>query len=371
VTSRTLSLLWVTGIGLLVLASAFAPASVTAARPPAPENVRGLHQGTIGESRPVPSRNAAAAATFSASATGPLNGSSFSVTFNETGLAAGSHWSVTARGNTSTSTTSDIVIQSPPGNFSYTVTIPAGYLGPTQGIYEVTDENTTVILTYNPLVLLTFEEVGLVPGWNWSVTLNGNGTNFSNETRSSESDAITFQEIPGVYNFTTGANTFTALPGDGTASVGTLPSSVTITFVPFPGVLHLAVTPSAAQVWIDGRAIALQQGRYTANLTPGLYSVEALAPGFAPYFNNVSLTRGNETALSISMEPLGGTTGSGLGTSISPLSLAVTVGLLILVGLLLIGVAYYRGQATRIHPPNDSKATATQPQLPELPPRDP
>lgn len=336
-----------------------------------PEMARTLNQARLEDSGTGPSRSAATPAGYSASALNSTNGSLFSVTFFEVGLATGTFWSVTARGNTTNSTTSSIVILSPHGNYSFSVKIPAGYRGPTQGIFELTDMNTTVSLTYYPLVHLTFEEVGLVPGWNWSVILNGNGTNFTNETRTSVDATIVFQEIPGVHNFTTVASTFTALPSVGKASIGTLPSTVTITFVPFPGAVHLAVSPSAAQVWIDGRLITLSAGRFSANETPGLYSVEALAPGYAPYFNNISLTRGNETNLTISLASLGGSSGSGLGTSISPLALAVTVGLLILVVLLLIGVAYYRGQVARLHPSDELSAGSAETRSQQPPTRVP
>jgi hypothetical protein len=355
VTSRALAYLLILGIGLLVISSSFDHPGVSPARVQLP--VAGSHANQAGIDRlgATPRLFFSTDSAFVEGVAAPDNVSLYSVLFHESGLAAGSLWSVSSRGNTTNSSTSKIVLQSPPGNFSFTVHIPRGYLGPTQGVYEVTDKNVTVSLAYDPLVHLTFEEVGLVPGWNWSVTLNGSGTNFTPETRTSLNATIVFQQIPGFYNFTAIADSFTALPSVGNATVGTLPSTVTITYVPFPGTLHLSVSPSAARVWIDGVEIALDRGLFSANETPGLYAIEALAPGFAPYFNNVSLTRGNETTLVISLESLGGGVGSGAGTSISPLALTAIVGLLIVVVLLLIGVAYYRARVLR-EPPSDVSA---------------
>ncbi|MFZ3356895.1 MAG: hypothetical protein WA549_09135 [Thermoplasmata archaeon] len=347
-TNRALELLLILGIGFLVVASSLYQPGVAPRRAQSAESGSPSNRGVISHSPSARSLFAVTSSPSNNAAAGSGNGSLYLVTFDEAGLANGTLWGVTALGNATNSSTSKIVIRSPPGNFSFSVKIPVGYLGPTRGVFEVTDKNTTVSLTYDPLIHLTFEEVGLIPGWNWSVTLNGSGTDFSAETRTSVDATIVFQEIPDVYNFTTVASTFTALPSVGDATVGNLPSTVTITYVPFPGLLHLSVSPTAAQVWIDGFVVSFENGHYSANMTPGLYSVEALAAGFAPYFNNVSLTRGNETTLTISLESLGGRVGSGFGTFISPLALAVFVGLLILVGLLLIGVAYYRARATRL-----------------------
>lgn len=79
-------------------------------------------------------------------------------------------------------------------------------------------------------------------------------------------------------------------------------TTVTITLtVVVAGTLSLSVSPGSATVWVDGTQVTLASGAYSASLAPGIYSVEAVAAGYLPYFNNVTVTGTHTSALAISL----------------------------------------------------------------------
>ncbi len=168
----------------------------------------------------------------------------FAVTFNETGLAPGTAWSVGLGTMTNGSTSSSIGFFAPPGSYPYAVSTPSGYTlvgsSPPSPL-TVSNRSVLVTVTFAPVVstttyALTFVETGLVPtcsahgnpgrapavdggfgGYggqggrgggggsccmgrssslpSWSVTVNG-------VTRSTNNTSVTFVEPNGLYNYT-------------------------------------------------------------------------------------------------------------------------------------------------------------------------
>ncbi len=99
----------------------------------------------------------------------------FGVTFTESGLAAGTSWSVTLNGVTNSSTTPVIGFLEPNGTYSFVVGSVNGYsTSSPSGTVTVADRAQQVSIAWSPVTYtVTFAESGLAAGTSWSVTLNG------------------------------------------------------------------------------------------------------------------------------------------------------------------------------------------------------
>ena len=98
-------------------------------------------------------------------------------TFTETGLAAGTLWSVSVGGTTLSSTTASITVQLATGIYTYTVGFVAGNtVSPVTGTVDLTSGAASVPVTYTPFtsaaVPITFYSTGLVTGNGWTVVLS-------------------------------------------------------------------------------------------------------------------------------------------------------------------------------------------------------
>jgi YVTN family beta-propeller protein len=156
---------------------------------------------------------------------------SYAVTFNETGLAPGTSWSVNLAGSVNSSVSSSIGFTEPSGSYGYSVATPSGYVlvrsDPSSPIL-VTTYGVTVNVTFAPVPSvpynLTFVETGLRAGcgprggggggWGpgrdgprssplcckasssaWSVSVG-------NATKTTTNSSITFSEVNGTHNYT-------------------------------------------------------------------------------------------------------------------------------------------------------------------------
>ncbi len=134
-----------------------------------------------------------------------FTGSSYPVTFVESGLATGSRWSVTLNASTQSSTDTTVAFSEPNGAYSYSVAAVAGYTvsPPSSGTVTVAYGPQTLDVVFLPLpgtYTISFVETGLPAGTNWSVSLESS-------TRYSQTDTIIFTEPDGSYPFTLGAVT--------------------------------------------------------------------------------------------------------------------------------------------------------------------
>jgi Pro-kumamolisin, activation domain/Subtilase family len=77
----------------------------------------------------------------------------YTVTFSETGLAAGTSWSVTFNGTTSPSSSVELTFATVPnGSYAYTVNTVQGFIAtPLSGILHVTGSNTGVSVAFDPV----------------------------------------------------------------------------------------------------------------------------------------------------------------------------------------------------------------------------
>ena len=90
-----------------------------------------------------------AAKTVSLAFAKTSTGTTYSVTFTETGLPAGTSWSVTLNGSTKSSTTGTITFQEPNGSYAFTVGSVSGYtVGPSPGTIKVNGAAISQAITF-------------------------------------------------------------------------------------------------------------------------------------------------------------------------------------------------------------------------------
>lgn len=160
-----------------------------------------------------------------------LSPSTFSITFNETGLPAGRSWSVTLGGLTLTSSQSEIPFNVPNGTgYLYAILGLTGFTwSPGSGLLNLSGQNLTVNVTFRSApdhYLVTFVELGLAPATDWAATLNGSTSS------SSSGPSIGFSLGNGTgYTFQVAASTGVApRPSNGTFNVTGAPLTINISF---------------------------------------------------------------------------------------------------------------------------------------------
>lgn len=154
----------------------------------------------------------------------------YTVSFSETGLPAGTSWSVTLNGVSQSSVTGVIAFIEPNGTFAYSIADISGwhqstlpYGGAVLVIGGAVTEPTLVFtgVTY----ALTFSETGLPSGMSWTVTLNG-------VNQSSATTTIAFIEPNGTYAFLIAADGYLPTPASGTEPVVGGAALLAVTFSP-------------------------------------------------------------------------------------------------------------------------------------------
>ncbi len=275
------------------------------------------------------------------------------VTFTASGLPAGAAWSVDLNGVGAVSTSRSLVFDEPNGTYTYLVGPVAGLVAsPGSGSFGVAGAPVVVGIAFAapPVATfpLAFAEVGLAAGTNWSVAVGGVG-------QSALRDTISFDEPNGTYAFAVGVSAgYAAAAPTGNVTVAGGPVTVTVNFTAVGGTLVLTLTPVNATIAIDGLVQAPVNGTLTVIIAPGLHRLAASAPGYAPYFNNVSLAPGELLAVSVAL------VGAPAGPSSSPGPTGPYLALLIGVGTLatvfLIGMVYFATRRAR--PPSPPPAGA-------------
>ena len=155
-------------------------------------------------------------------------GTTYAVTFSESGLPSGTSWSVTLNGSTKSGTGS-LVFTEPNGSYAFSVGAIAGYTAsPSSGSLTVNGAAVSKSVTFATLppgqYSLTFSETGLPSGTSWSVTV---GTT----THSSTTSTISFAEVNGTYHYTVGSITgYTSSPSSGNVTISGAAKTVAITF---------------------------------------------------------------------------------------------------------------------------------------------
>jgi hypothetical protein len=176
----------------------------------------------------------------------------YNVTFNETGLAAGTNWSVSlsvgggwhAFALQHRSDTSSIVFSLPNGTYRYRVGTVPGYALSTAGVGSVVVNGTApatvdVAFAKVPTYAVTFTETGLPASTNWTVRVapvppgaRGAG---HRDTETSSSDSISFSLANGTYRYHVVAVPGYAIADNGSHGrfnvTGASPAVIAVTFV--------------------------------------------------------------------------------------------------------------------------------------------
>lgn len=156
----------------------------------------------------------------------------YPVTFQETGLASGTGWSVTINAVTGGATTASIGFSLANGTYSFGVSAIPGYsVSPASGQITVKGAAVAKSIVFTPIRAtypVNFTETGLPSGTSWSVTLNGTLLH-------STGTSVATVEPNGTYPYTVGAVAgYGATPASGSVTVGGTSVSVAITFSPVP-----------------------------------------------------------------------------------------------------------------------------------------
>ena len=190
------------------------------------------------------------------------SGSSYNVTFTETGLPLVDEWSVTLGGFTKTGTGS-LVFSEKNGTYSFSIGAFSGYTSsPSSGSVAVSGAAISEPITWTVVppgtYTVTFTESGLPSATSWSVTFAGN-------TMPSTGTSIVFSEKNGTYPFTAGlVSGYTPSPASGSVTVSGPGSSQAITYSPS--------TSSPGQT------------SYSEALPVAVAKADAEASGFVPVF---------------------------------------------------------------------------------------
>jgi YVTN family beta-propeller protein len=169
----------------------------------------------------------------------------YPVYFNETGLPAGSDWFVVFNGTRNGSASSSVAFLIGNGtDYAFTIQGGVGYLvNPTSGVLSVNGSARTVAVVFTVVPSsafpVWFNETGLSPGTNWSMTLGGNRV-------ASIGPSIAFPEPNGTYPYTVApVPGYVSSPGSGTVLVaGSSRSQPTFFGAAAPGSYAVAFSES-------------------------------------------------------------------------------------------------------------------------------
>ncbi|MGC8497556.1 MAG: protease pro-enzyme activation domain-containing protein [Thermoplasmata archaeon] len=158
----------------------------------------------------------------------------YPVSFTESGLAAGTEWSVTLNGTTESFTSDTLTFSETNGTYSYTIHGLAGYRANTySGNITVNGNAVSNSIVWNIVtypVIIT--QSGIPSGTTWSATLRGtafNGENI-NITVSSANGTVIFNEPNGSYTYTVHLPSgYTSSNAKGYATVSGASTTATIT----------------------------------------------------------------------------------------------------------------------------------------------
>lgn len=156
-----------------------------------------------------------------------VNGSG--VIFAESGLPAGTPWSVSLDGIPKVSNSTNVVTVAWSGESTFAVGPVPGYVAsPSSGTFLVTRGTEVEVIHFQPVSpngsQVSFVESGLALGESWSVVLSG-------VVKNSTSDLITFTEPNGNYTYSVGiSGAFLPDPQSGTVIMRGVPVGVTVSY---------------------------------------------------------------------------------------------------------------------------------------------
>ncbi len=212
----------------------------------------------------------------------PLVHAGAPIIFNETGLRAGTLWSVSFNNYLKLSNTNYTVfhVASTTGNLTYIVNIPVGYylVNPAMGNVTLNGGKQVINLVFEPEYYLNFTETGLPANATWNVTVYNSTRSITNTSMTSTNSIL----IPnGTYNYTiTNVTGYTVKPLSGSVTVKGKNASIPVTFTPVVSPSKYAVTFTESglasgtswSVTLNGTAKSSTTGTVTFTEVNGTYS---------------------------------------------------------------------------------------------------
>jgi hypothetical protein len=272
-----------------------------------------------------------------------------SVWFNESGLPAGTNWTLTVDGVIYSTTNGSIQLLLPQGEFAYSVGYQTGFTpSNASGSLVVGAAGASLTILWIPVPWRVQVETQGLPGpIGWSIAVDGN------VYRSSTNATIPLSLPNGSYTYQLASDSYAYLApapsGNFTVIGGTL--TVTVSFAPRYALLSGTVDPANATVWLNGNLVPLVRGGFLLQLVAGNYWVNASDAGYSSSSTVVTLTPANITPEAIQLvqevsnspPPTGGhTSASGSGSAVTPLELAaIGISVVALVGVAT-AVAWHR-----------------------------
>ena len=229
------------------------------------------------------------------------------VTFIETGLAAGTAWSALLGGSQKSSTGMSIVFSESNGqymNVEYSISAVPGYtLSVSSGSVYQNGASNTVNIKFTPIAApppaqykMTFAETGLPAGISWAVTLNGS-------TTTSTTGSIAFSETNGTYSYSIASvDGYHLASVSGTVTVNGNQQTVSVKFIPDTYTLTVFETglPSG-DYWnftFMGQNYSTNGTTLAMSMTAGNYSYNVSGPAgysVSPQSANVTVDGSNIT----------------------------------------------------------------------------
>jgi parallel beta-helix repeat protein len=227
----------------------------------------------------------------------------YAVNFTESGLPAGTSWSVTIGSTTNTSTQSWIVLDEPNGTWTYTVGSVAGYLTTTTGQVTVNAAPMAVSVVFVPMQhAVYFNETGLVAGTSWSVTIGAT-------VLATAGDSVVFSLADGSYAYTVGPVPGFTTTWSGIVKVTGTAAAVLIAFVPTTYQLTISESglPSGTSwsVTLDGLLSTSTSPAITLMLQNGTYGyVPGNVTGYITPAPGSLAVAGSNTSVTITYGPV-------------------------------------------------------------------
>ncbi len=240
------------------------------------------------------------------------------------------------------------------GAFSATVSVGTHSVEATATGYYTYYNNVTVASGGTSTVTIVLNPITLPPGPDGSLNLTVTPTTatvlVNGVAVTLTAGAYSHAEAPGVYSVVATASGYYGYYNNITV-VSSTASMVAIALNPVTppvgpdGTLSLTVTPSSATVYVDGTAVTLSSGTYSASMTPGVHSIEVTASGYYAYYNNVTVKSSTTTSVPISLNVVSTTTTSSGYGGVSNTGWILIAVLALLVVIFLITTVIYMSRS--------------------------
>lgn len=224
----------------------------------------------------------------------------YTITFVESGLPAGTAWTVTLGNSSSTSSTQTVVFSPEAAQYvtrDYSVTKVSGYTAsPSVGSVALDQTNKVITLTFTPVTYpVSFTEAGLPLGTTWSVMVGS-------QKGSSSTATVSFSLSNGTYNYTVEAVTgYHSTLQTGTLVVSSAGKNVSLSFVQNKYTLIVSETGlPAGKAWtvnVSGTTKTSTNTSIDIELVSGNYTVSvSSSPSYNVTLSARSVTINNANA---------------------------------------------------------------------------